>query len=94
MTHLRINKQNLYLSGNEITGDTFKMKDFIKGKLQGKWNADRKSWIVNLDEVKYWIEKGALTVHGEQEAAPATSKTNNGLCPRCGTYCYGDCTAH
>ena len=26
--------------------------------------------------------------------AKRTVKANNGICPKCGTYCYGDCQAH
>ena len=90
MTALRLNKKNLNLNNNELTGDTYQVKNFIKTQLQGKWNADKKAWVVNVSEVEYWIEKGAITVH---DAPMTSSKTTNGICPICKTYCYGDCKA-
>jgi len=96
MTHLRYNRKDLYLNGNEITGETYAARDFLKKQLRGTWNADRKSWTVNLDELAYWIEKHVVYVIEDQPevAEVVSTKVNNGLCPRCGTYCYGDCQAH
>lgn len=35
------------VDGNLITGDTFKVKDFIRKSLGGKWDAERKGWVVD-----------------------------------------------
>jgi hypothetical protein len=40
------------VEGNLITGDTIKCRDFIKSKLGGKWDADRKGWVVDADLLK------------------------------------------
>jgi len=38
---------NVEVTGNIITGDTFKCKEFIKNYLGGKWNAQYGGWIVD-----------------------------------------------
>lgn len=94
---IRGSKRNEYhtvnLNGDVMTGDTFPVKGFIKDQLRGKWNGERKAWIVNTDEVKYWLGKGAIS---EVEISETTNNTRayNGLCPHCHTYCYGDCQSH
>lgn len=50
---------NVKLTGNLLTGDTFKIKDFIKKYLNGKWDGEKKGWIVDLAAVeKYTAENG------------------------------------
>jgi len=39
------------LTGDLLTGDTFPIKDWIKKYLNGKWDGQRKGWIVDLDAV-------------------------------------------
>ena len=39
------------LDGDLLTGDTFKCRDFVKHYLGGKWDADRKGWVVDLNMV-------------------------------------------
>jgi hypothetical protein len=47
------------LTGDLMTGDTFKIKDWIKQYLNGKWDSNRKGWIVDLDKVaRYSNESG------------------------------------
>jgi len=51
------------LTGNLLTGDTFKISDFIKKYLGGKWDGQRKGWIVDLEQVaKYTTEAGTIMV--------------------------------
>jgi hypothetical protein len=51
------------LTGNLLTGDTFKCSDFIKKYLGGKWDAARKGWIVDLTQVaKYTTPAGTIMV--------------------------------
>lgn len=42
---------DVVVDGNVITGDTFACKDFIKGKLGGKWDGTRKGWVVDADKL-------------------------------------------
>lgn len=39
------------LTGDLLTGDTFAAKDFIKAILGGRWDGNRKGWVVDLDKV-------------------------------------------
>jgi len=39
------------LTGDLLTGDTFKIKDWIKKYLNGKWDGARKGWVVDLTAV-------------------------------------------
>lgn len=49
------------LTGDLLTGDTFAAKDFIKKYLNGKWDAARKGWVVDLEAVaKYTTDAGTL----------------------------------
>lgn len=51
------------LTGNLLTGDTYKCSDFVKKYLGGKWDAQRKGWIVDLTLVeKYTTEAGTIMV--------------------------------
>lgn len=51
------------LTGNLLTGDTFKCRDFVKKYLGGKWDGQRKGWIVDLAQVaKYTTEAGTIMV--------------------------------
>lgn len=39
------------LTGDLMTGDTISVKDWIKKYLNGKWDGQRKGWIVDLAQV-------------------------------------------
>ena len=39
------------ITGNIITGETYKCKEFIKNYLGGKWSAEYKGWIVNPEKL-------------------------------------------
>lgn len=45
----------LQLDGDKLTGETFAVKDFVKSYCDGKWNAETKSWTVNVDKVNRLI---------------------------------------
>jgi hypothetical protein len=52
------------LTGNLLTGDTFECRDFIKRSLGGKWDAQRKGWIVDLTLVaRHTTESGTIWEH-------------------------------
>jgi hypothetical protein len=65
MTTVQIQGTKLQLSGNELSGNTFDVKDFIKSNLAGRWNAARKCWTVDAAKVAKHNELSA------QAAAPA-----------------------
>lgn len=50
------------LVGNLLTGDTFPAKDFIKKYLGGRWDAQRKGWIVDLEQVAKYTTGGGETL--------------------------------
>lgn len=97
--NIRYNKHDLVLNGNQLSGDTYAVKDFIKGKLDGQWNATGKTWTVNVDKVNYWIEKNVITVNNSdhsnaQKVASIKITGDDGWCPICHDWTYGDCIAN
>lgn len=54
MQNLTIKSKKVQLNGNLLTGDTYPVKQWIKTYLNGKWDADRKGWIVDLGQVQTW----------------------------------------
>ena len=40
----------MQLNGNELSGDTFNARGYIKEYLDGKWNAEKKVWTVNVEK--------------------------------------------
>lgn len=55
------------LEGNIVSGETYKAKDYIKAALGGRWNAERKVWIVDLAKV----ESATKSATGLYEASEA-----------------------
>lgn len=49
----------VYLTGNRLTGDTFEIRNWIKNRLNGTWNAQLKCWIVDVELVKKWNGDGS-----------------------------------
>jgi len=64
----------LQLTGDLLTGDTFSMKDWIKGKLDGKWVADQKAWRVDVAKLNWMIENYILVI--DTEAVPVKNSTS------------------
>jgi len=50
------------LTGDLLTGDTFSVKDWIKKYLDGKWDGQRKGWVVNLDKVAHYSNESGTTL--------------------------------
>lgn len=51
-TYLTTRKDaKLELNGNQLSGDTFAIKDYIKANLDGKWNGASKSWTIDLSKL-------------------------------------------
>lgn len=88
-------KYNLHLNGNEMSGDTFGCKSFIKDHLSGKWNPERKVWVVDVSLVQKWIDKSVLHVIEGHVTHDAPAKHgDSGWCPICHDWTYGDCVAN
>ena len=90
----------------KITGSTYGMKDVIKSDLYASWNAAEKCWeseklAETVEEYKSYLTRcyklKAIEETAAEESKPSYRKAfaakANGLCPRCHTYCCGDCTA-
>ncbi len=103
---MKRNKDTIILNtetGN-ITGSTYNMKEIIKADLFATWNPAAKCWhsdklAETIEEYKNYLTR-CFDLKVYEEAATDTSKPSyrtafarkvNGLCPRCHTYCYGDC---
>lgn len=77
-----------------ITGDTFKCKDTLKKVFDCKYDSNTKSWIIDLADIKRFLNHISVSIDNTIESKPANKEAkSNGICPRCGTYCYGDCRA-
>jgi hypothetical protein len=50
------------LNGDLLTGDTFKCKDFIKKYLDGKWDGQRKGWVVDPQKVARYTAANGTTI--------------------------------
>jgi hypothetical protein len=96
MTNLIIKSHKTQLDGSRLSGDTYPIRQWIKTYLNGKWDANSKSWIVDLGLVATWTGT-CIRVDDNPVAAKQTGYNKsdyNGICPRCHTYCDGDCTSH
>jgi hypothetical protein len=62
------------INGNVLTGNTFPIKEFIKRKLDGKWDAERKVWIVNEQTVQKYLDLGVIKRRVVEEVALGNSK--------------------
>lgn len=98
------------INNNVVSGETYKAKDFIKSVLGGRWDADRKVWIINPVKLAAAIKSTTGLYDASEEqiasltAAPVrqsrytagTYVAADGLtvCSKCHTVCYGDCTAN
>lgn len=91
--NLTVKSRKVQLDENLMTGDTYPVKQWIKTYLNGKWDAERKGWIVDLGQVKTWTGTCIQIDNTPATETIKISRNINGICPRCHTYCYGDCTA-
>lgn len=67
-------KYDCKISGNVLTGNTFPIKEFIKRKLDGKWDATQKAWIVNEQTVQKYLDLGVIKRRVVEEVALGNSK--------------------
>lgn len=67
-------KYDCKISGNVLTGNTFPIKEFIKRKLDGKWDAERKVWIINEAIVAKYLDLGVIKRRVVEEVALGNSK--------------------
>ena len=95
------------VSTGKITGDTYQMRSCIKEEFpSAKWNPQEKCWICQnaeerIEEIRDYLTrcyKLAVDIEEEGIVAEETTKKISTYrlsrpCPRCGTYCYGDCRA-
>lgn len=93
--------KGMELNGNILSGDTFNVREHIKANWDGKWDANRKVWIVNPEKVvttitaKTWGMDRILSLSDEQPVQVDNPRSiNTGWCNKCHSYCYGDCQAH
>ena len=66
-------KYDCKISGNVLTGNTFPIKEFIKRKLDGKWDAAQKAWIVNEAIVAKYLDLGVIKRRVVEESVPLGS---------------------
>lgn len=101
------NKDTIILNTEtgDITGSTYGMKDVIKSDLYATWNPAAKCWhsdklTETIEEYKSYLTR-CYNLKACEETTADETKPNyraafgrkvNGLCPRCHTYCYGDCS--
>ena len=66
-------KYDCKISGNVLTGNTFPIKEFIKRKLDGKWDATQKAWIVNEQTVQKYLDLGVIKRRVVEESVPLSN---------------------
>ncbi len=67
-------KYDCRINGNVLTGNTFPIKEFIKRKLDGKWDAAQKAWIVNEAIVAKYLDLGVIKRRVVEEVSLGSSK--------------------
>jgi hypothetical protein len=98
--NLTIKGSAVTINGNEISGNTYEIKTWIKAYLSGKWNAEKKVWIVDADKVEKLMSGKYPTIRIDETERKSETKTKpvsahgNGWCNKCHSYCYGDCEAN
>lgn len=81
------------LDGNVVTGETYKAKEYIKSGLGGRWDADRKVWIVDLSKVEAATKSSTgLYDASKEQIAKLTSNTvaTHHTTAKAGTYIAAD----
>lgn len=76
MTSLTIKRHAVQLNGNLLTGDTYPVKQWIKEYLCGKWDAERKGWIVDPKQVETWTGTCIQVATSEQTAQAESRKSD------------------
>ena len=100
MTNLITRKgSKLQLTDNLVTGDTYPVKDFLKTYCAGKWDKERKGWIVDTDKLSATISRSNhIGLRVDDNPTPSRKMTgstsSNGWCNLCHSYCWGDCEAN
>ncbi len=73
--NLKLKGSKVTLNGNLLTGDTYRIKDFIKSNIDGKWDGERKGWIVNPEKMESVMNSGWCYIFPETTAPTSdTSK--------------------
>jgi len=91
--NLTIKSAKVQLNGNLLTGDTYEAKGYIKAYLGGKWDSNSKGWRVDVSKVEKILSTTGGMIKVDNSAPQTKSHNHNSICPRCHTYCYGDCQA-
>jgi hypothetical protein len=63
----KMNGNILYLNKNEVSGDTYPCIDFLKNKMDGKWNAEKKVWVVNVGRLKAFLNRKPWLIIDEND---------------------------
>jgi hypothetical protein len=80
------------LNGDALTGDTFADRGWIKAYVGGKWDANFKCWRVDVARFDSMVARHVIAVSAPAPAAVSGTSTD-GICPKCHSYCFGDCSA-
>jgi hypothetical protein len=75
-TTITIKSHTVQLNGNLLTGDTYPIKQWIKEYLNGKWDAERKGWVVDLHQVETWTGTCIQIATTEQTVQAESRKTD------------------
>jgi hypothetical protein len=97
MTTLKIKGYTCSLNGNRLSGKTYEIPNYIKVYLDGKFDGNKKEWIVNVEKVMDIASRPGSYIQ-IVESAPVietnASTFRSGWCNKCHSYCYGDCEAN
>jgi len=96
-TKLTTRKGNkMEITGNEISGDTYPVKDYLKSYCDARWNKERKTWTVDVEKLNDLLDGGNSIGLRIDDSDTVTRKATgtadtNGWCNHCHSYCWGDC---
>lgn len=88
----RLDSWVIAIDNNVVTGETYKAKTYIKDGLGGRWDADRKVWIINPVKLAAAIKSttGLYDAGAEQIAMLTATVTPQHQSNKVGTYVAAD----
>lgn len=55
--------KGMEIKGDLLTGDTFKMRDYIKKYLDGRWDKEASGWHINVEKLENIINTPGALIH-------------------------------
>jgi hypothetical protein len=66
----KMNGTELELKGNEVSGDTYENRQWLKNKMDGEWDAEKKVWKINASRLSSFLDQKPWLIIEEKETEP------------------------